>query len=137
MNPPGELEQQLAQHEQQVMDNQNHLTDVQQQHNHLLQQHQQNYLDQAAAAEAAATAAEATAAAAQSQYQADREAWMLDKSRCKSQIKALSIELKDSLRRESEAREISDTRFNELQKMMLTVNGTNVALGEWKKGGRE
>ena len=121
------MEQQLAQQE---LDHQKRLAELQQQHNHLLQQDKKNSLDQITAAEAAVTAAEATTAAVQRQYQTDKEAWTAEKSHCKTQIKALSIELKDSLRRESEAREISDTRFGELQKMMMTVNATNVALGE-------
>lgn len=123
---PVEVEHQVA---QQKLDHQKQLSDLQQQHHHLLQQHQQTSLDQVAAAEAALIAAEATAAAAQRQHHSDKEAWIAEKNHGKTQIKALSIELKDSLRRENEAREISDTRFGELQKMMLSVNSTNVALG--------
>ena len=117
---------------QQRLDHQKQLSDLQQQHHHLLQQHQQTNLDQIAAAEAAVIAVEATAATAQRQYHTEKEAWIIEKNHGKTQIKALSIELRDSLRRESEAREISDTRFGELQKMMMTVNATNVALGELK-----
>jgi hypothetical protein len=71
---------------------------------------------------------DAAAAAAASVWQEEKEAWDGERAALKAQVKALSVELKASLKREGEARALSEGRSTQLQEAATALLAQNALL---------